>query len=1013
MKKAISRLSILFVLILGAFQFVYAQTPTSPQLLAGSGTFTVPCGVTSITVSMWGGGGGGASDGVNNATAGAGGGSAGFTTRTIAVTPGVTFTYSVGGGGSAGNVGTASTFVNGTGPATNMSAGGGGAGVAEGGAGGAAGAASGGTTNTVGATGSAASGQAGGNGGSAPGGGAGGTGGSGSGFNGAAGTAPGGGGGGSGNRAGGGNTGGAGGAGRISISFTVSSAGTDITVAACATTATMAATAPSAGTGTWTCITNCTGVAITTPTSATSGITGLTPGTNTTLRWTVTNAGCTTTSDDVVINTSVGPLCPSYCNTGVTSNPYLNPAGYITSVAVGTINNATGFGASGYSSLGTCATVVAGVTYPIVVQTNATQAAIGHIMAYADWNADGDFADAGEAQTLSSLITSTNRNASGNIVVPAGAVCGATIKFRIMWAWGQASTPVVADALCGRDPDLTYGETEDYCFTISCAAPSCTDGILNQTETSIDCGGVCPPCAAGDCNNGVMDGTETGIDCGGTCPLTCTTNTTVFESEDPCDGTSIATVYVTNCDQVGTSAYDINSPDVRFESDAVALPTSGFNCTAFSGATVTPGIGEGTLAIVNLDPGVDNVFLGEANLTALGMGNSQTYVAAYQGNSCGALTFVGCKSIVEFESGTYFYSNAGFTGLDDTKDLYLYTFNGGGKNYTVTYALVGSASVTSNVTCATAAAASGEGCNLGAPGATWNEPELDGTDRCGGGGWNSNDNTTYYSFTADATSGSLEIDGVTCNDGTTGAAQFAVWTSCAAVGTYGAGFLGCQVGTSALSLSPLVDGNTYYIAVDGTAGDNCVWTFSGTGIILPITYKSLEANHYGSYAEINWITASESNNDYFTVQRTLDGVKFENIETIDGAGNSKEDIRYSYVDSNPYDGVSYYRIKQTDFDGKYKYSDIKAVSNIAKSKELVLAPNPATDLMSLNFGLERTGDYTIRIVDYAGRIVFEKTVHGYKGDISSAIDLSEMDKGLYNLILITGEETRTSRFQKL
>ncbi len=545
--------------------------------------------------------------------------------------------------------------------------------------------------------------------------------------------------------------------------------------------------------------------------------------------------------------------------------------------------------------------------------------------------------------------------------------------------------------------------------TSACVAGTCTDGIKNGTEVGIDCGGTCPACIV-SCNDGLQNGAETGVDCGGACPITCTTNTTLISSEDPCDGTSIATVYATNCDQVGTSAYNVNSPNVQFESDAVALPSSGFNCTAYSGATVTPAISEGTLAILNLDAGVDNVYLSEANLTALALGNSQTYVAAYQGNSCGTLTFVGCQSIVEKDGGSYFYATTGFSGLDDTKDLYLYTFNSSGKTYTIDFQIVGSTTITSNVTCATAAPASGEGCNLGAPGASWTPPDLPGaaTSNCGGGFiWSSNDNTTYYSFTADATTGSLEIDNVSCNAGTSGNAQFGVWTSCAAIGTYGAGFLGCQVGTAPLSLSPLVDGQTYYIAVDGSGGDNCVWNFSGTGIILPIEYDYLTAEHLGDKVTVNWATASEKDNAFFTIQRTLDGRLYEDIGQVTGAGSSNERIEYSFDDHNPYFETSFYRIKQTDFDGQYKYSDIRTVNS--KVDKMRLIPNPADEETKLNFTVRRAQNVNVKIVDITGMVVFEQTIQAIKGMNNTSIDLSTFSKGVYSVMLVTNDEVSTEK----
>ncbi|MBL0100798.1 MAG: hypothetical protein IPP49_12800 [Saprospiraceae bacterium] len=95
---------------------------------------------------------------------------------------------------------------------------------------------------------------------------------------------------------------------------------------------------------------------------------------------------------------------------------------------------------------------------------------------------------------------------------------------------------------------------------------------------------------------------------------------------------------------------------------------------------------------------------------------------------------------------------------------------------------------------------------------------------------------------------------------------------------------------------------------------------------LPIKIKSFEISKLKeSKTLLNLITASETNNDYFTIERSGDGVAYEAIGQIKGAGNSSKEISYEFVDEKPLSGINYYRIKQTDFDGQYSYSDIRSV----------------------------------------------------------------------------------------
>jgi hypothetical protein len=93
--------------------------------------------------------------------------------------------------------------------------------------------------------------------------------------------------------------------------------------------------------------------------------------------------------------------------------------------------------------------------------------------------------------------------------------------------------------------------------------------------------------------------------------------------------------------------------------------------------------------------------------------------------------------------------------------------------------------------------------------------------------------------------------------------------------------------------------------------------------------------------ELTWQTASEHNNDFFTVERSADGFNFEPILFKDGAGNSTTLLNYSDKDLQPLEGVSYYRLKQTDFNGTYDYSDIRVVSTSSDAQVLIY-PNPSS-----------------------------------------------------------------------
>lgn len=104
---------------------------------------------------------------------------------------------------------------------------------------------------------------------------------------------------------------------------------------------------------------------------------------------------------------------------------------------------------------------------------------------------------------------------------------------------------------------------------------------------------------------------------------------------------------------------------------------------------------------------------------------------------------------------------------------------------------------------------------------------------------------------------------------------------------------------------------------------------------LPIELLYFQASEHDRYNHLTWSTASETNNDYFNIEKTQDGVVFYNIATIKGAGNSSSQNYYEYDDYDLNNNVTYYRLKQTDYDGKFKHHDIISVDNTKKIRIVV------------------------------------------------------------------------------
>lgn len=145
---------------------------------------------------------------------------------------------------------------------------------------------------------------------------------------------------------------------------------------------------------------------------------------------------------------------------------------------------------------------------------------------------------------------------------------------------------------------------------------------------------------------------------------------------------------------------------------------------------------------------------------------------------------------------------------------------------------------------------------------------------------------------------------------------------------------------------------------------------------LPIELLSFSARLNNNEVDIRWSTASEVNNDFFTIERTSNPETFESLIAVDGKGTSKELNKYQIIDSAPLYGRSYYRLKQTDFDGKITYSPVQVIDYSGPIyATLTASPNPLNEpFLTIRVdGLKEATYVPIQILDVYGQTVFERT----------------------------------------
>ncbi|HVZ98629.1 MAG TPA: T9SS type A sorting domain-containing protein [Chitinophagaceae bacterium] len=231
---------------------------------------------------------------------------------------------------------------------------------------------------------------------------------------------------------------------------------------------------------------------------------------------------------------------------------------------------------------------------------------------------------------------------------------------------------------------------------------------------------------------------------------------------------------------------------------------------------------------------------------------------------------------------------------------------------------------------------------------------------------------------------------------------------------------GCPAKTLDFGSGLLNLGNTYSTLFGLVAGDNGVGKacLFNAGLCTPhtldITLAALAAQYINKEAQITWDTWQENNTASFEVERSTDGVSFSAIGNVKAAGNASTKKTYEFDDANVSTGNNYYRLKTTDVNGDYTYSNVVLLKvNISGTRINNVYPSPFTDKVNVSVSSATAGIINIRIVDLNGRSLFNKTYDIHTGStILTVTGLGGLSKGMYMMQVHCGAETTTEKLLK-
>ena len=249
-----------------------------------------------------------------------------------------------------------------------------------------------------------------------------------------------------------------------------------------------------------------------------------------------------------------------------------------------------------------------------------------------------------------------------------------------------------------------------------------------------------------------------------------------------------------------------------------------------------------------------------------------------------------------------------------------------------------------------------------------------------------NTNEVFYHAAA---TGTIDLQNYCTPDYNTPTATSLIYTNAPASGTL-------------ISINNPAGSTQYTLTHNGTgSGSRYALLDCFVGVVpLAVEITSFEGEAEGKVNKLQWETASETQNDHFVLERSRDGEHYEEMITVAGAGNYSSTLTYNEIDRKPYD-LTYYRLKQVDFNGDYTYHGPVLIENNSIIRDVQVFPNPTNGLLSIEGGLQLNTE----VYNTMGELLQSHS-------LVATIDISNLPAGIYYLKLYDEYGVSTKRVVK-
>lgn len=261
------------------------------------------------------------------------------------------------------------------------------------------------------------------------------------------------------------------------------------------------------------------------------------------------------------------------------------------------------------------------------------------------------------------------------------------------------------------------------------------------------------------------------------------------------------------------------------------------------------------------------------------------------------------------------------------------------------------------------------------------------------------------------------IDKSVCTNSTTLNAAVAIgtgtWTVISGTGTFS------SQNSNVTNVSGLTAGTNIFqwtinTAYCGTISDEIT---VDAGCLLPVELTRFDGNCIGNNIVLKWQTISEKNNNIFNIERSIDGINFEVIGMIRGAGTSENYNNYSFIDTEKVVAFSYYRLSQIDYNGKRSQSKIISVEHgcgVNVDAEISIYPNPSSNNTSVRLKLTNSSSIYIEVYIGIGQLMKITPFKNYEAGLQEiSLETSEFPSGIYFVKTIVDDKEYIQKFVKL